>query len=55
MPRRLPLPVLSVGGVTWGGAGKTPLTEHLARRCAAMGATPLLLTRGYRCAPMPLL
>jgi tetraacyldisaccharide 4'-kinase len=48
--RRLPLPVLSVGNATWGGSGKTPLTEHLARRCLALGATPLILTRGYGCA-----
>jgi tetraacyldisaccharide 4'-kinase len=46
---RLPLPVVSVGNVTWGGTGKTPLVEHLARRCLARGATPLLLTRGYGC------
>jgi tetraacyldisaccharide-1-P 4'-kinase len=46
---RLPLPVVSVGNVTWGGSGKTPLAEHLARRCLARGAAPLLLTRGYGC------
>jgi tetraacyldisaccharide 4'-kinase len=46
-PRRLPVPVVSVGNVTWGGSGKTPLTEHLARRCLALGAPPLVLTRGY--------
>eukprot|EP00850_Spirogloea_muscicola_P026979 SM013404S27050 [mRNA] locus=s13404:69:305:- [translate_table: standard] len=45
MPARLPLPVVSVGNVTWGGSGKTPMAEHLARRSAALGMPPLVLTR----------
>ena len=45
--RRLPFPVISVGNLTWGGTGKTPLVEYLARRVAERRQTPLILTRGY--------
>lgn len=45
--KRLPFPVISVGNLTWGGTGKTPLVEYLARRVIERGKTPLILTRGY--------
>ena len=45
---RLPVPVISIGNITAGGTGKTPLTIHLARRLLALGLNPLVLTRGYR-------
>ncbi|OQA57838.1 MAG: Tetraacyldisaccharide 4'-kinase [Candidatus Omnitrophica bacterium ADurb.Bin277] len=44
---RLPFPVISVGNLTWGGTGKTPLVEFLARKISAIRRTPLILTRGY--------
>lgn len=44
---RLPFPVISVGNITWGGTGKTPLVEYLARRIADMNKSPLILSRGY--------
>ncbi len=44
---RFPFPVISVGNLTWGGAGKTPVVEYLARRIAERHRTPLILTRGY--------
>lgn len=48
LPRkRLPFPVISVGNLTWGGTGKTPLVEYLARRIIERRRTPLVLTRGY--------
>ncbi len=48
LPRkRLPFPVVSVGNLTWGGSGKTPLVEYLARKISERHATPLVLTRGY--------
>ncbi|WVZ91101.1 hypothetical protein U9M48_037315 [Paspalum notatum var. saurae] len=47
-PRRaLPVPVVSVGNLTWGGNGKTPMVDFLARRFHRLGVSPLVLTRGY--------
>jgi tetraacyldisaccharide 4'-kinase len=44
---KLPFPVVSVGNLSWGGTGKTPLVEYLSRRASERGMTPLVLTRGY--------
>ncbi len=46
--RRLKTPVISVGGIGMGGAGKTPMVEYLAERTQAAGLEPAILTRGYR-------
>ncbi|CAL9134319.1 unnamed protein product [Musa textilis] len=43
----LPVPVISVGNLTWGGNGKTPMVEFIARICVEAGIPPLILTRGY--------
>ena len=43
-----PLPVVSVGNLTVGGTGKTPLTLWLARRLNARGHHVGILLRGYR-------
>ena len=45
--RRLPCPVISVGNLTLGGSGKTPLTEVIARIVGELGGKPALLSRGY--------
>jgi len=45
--RRLDRPVISVGNLRVGGAGKTPIVEHLARLLVARGERPAILTRGY--------
>ncbi len=45
--KRLPFPVVSVGNLTWGGTGKTPLVEYLARKISERHRSPLVLTRGY--------
>lgn len=45
---RPPLPVISVGNITMGGTGKTPLVEALARTLVELGQRPAVLTRGYR-------
>ena len=50
-PQRLPVPVWSVGNLTAGGTGKTPLTRHLARWAIAHGLRPAIISRGYRAAP----
>jgi tetraacyldisaccharide 4'-kinase len=44
---RLERPVISVGNLRVGGAGKTPIVEHLARLLVAHGDRPAILTRGY--------
>ena len=41
------VPVISVGNLTTGGTGKTPLVELLASRLAAEGSRVCVLTRGY--------
>jgi tetraacyldisaccharide 4'-kinase len=40
-------PVISVGNITTGGTGKTPLVEWLARVLAKENRRPCILTRGY--------
>ncbi len=46
--RALQTKVVSVGGLTMGGAGKSPVVEYLAGRLHEMGRNPAILTRGYR-------
>jgi tetraacyldisaccharide 4'-kinase len=47
LPLRLPKPVISVGNLTWGGTGKTPVVISLAQYFLSQGARPVVLTRGY--------
>jgi len=44
---KLHAPVISVGNITTGGTGKTPLVEWIARLLADQGKRPCILTRGY--------
>ncbi|MBR0197544.1 MAG: tetraacyldisaccharide 4'-kinase [Kiritimatiellae bacterium] len=48
--KRFPLgiQVISIGNVTAGGTGKTPVTEIFARTLAANGRKVAILSRGYR-------
>lgn len=46
-PAVAPLPVICVGNLVAGGAGKTPVTLELARLLGAEGRLPHILTRGY--------
>jgi tetraacyldisaccharide 4'-kinase len=48
--RRFPLgcQVISIGNVTAGGTGKTPVTEKFARELTAAGRKVAILSRGYR-------
>lgn len=45
--KRLPKPVISVGNVSAGGAGKTPTVIAIARYLAGRGLRVAVLTRGY--------
>ena len=45
--RRLQRPVISVGNLSVGGSGKTPVVAHLARVLLAAGERPAILSRGY--------
>jgi tetraacyldisaccharide 4'-kinase len=47
--------VISIGNVTAGGTGKTPVTELFARTLAAEGRKVAILSRGYRRKEAPLL
>jgi len=54
--RRFPLgiQVISIGNVTAGGTGKTPVTEIFARTLAQEGRKVAILSRGYRRKEAPL-
>ncbi|HUJ15900.1 MAG TPA: tetraacyldisaccharide 4'-kinase [Thermoanaerobaculia bacterium] len=45
--KRLPVPVISVGGIAAGGSGKTPATIAIAAALVARGKRVAVLTRGY--------
>jgi len=45
--RKLSRPVISVGNLSVGGSGKTPVTEYIVRVLLATGERPAILTRGY--------
>lgn len=47
LARRLRQPVISVGNLSTGGTGKTPLTIALAQSLAARGVPVDILSRGY--------
>jgi tetraacyldisaccharide 4'-kinase len=42
-----PIPVVSVGNLTVGGTGKTPIAAWVARELAIRGAHPAVVLRGY--------
>ena len=45
--RYLACPVISVGNITTGGTGKTPMTRHVARHLQKLGWRPANISRGY--------
>src|SRR5579885_3716210 len=46
-PWRAPVPVICVGNLVAGGAGKTPVALSLAERLAARSIAVHILSRGY--------
>ncbi len=47
-PKRLPCPVISVGNITVGGTGKTPIVMTLARELMKREVPIAVLSRGYK-------
>lgn len=48
---RVGVPVVSVGNITTGGTGKTPLVIEVCRRLSSAGLRPAVVSRGYRAGP----
>ena len=46
--KEVPIPVISVGNITLGGTGKTPIVERLSMKLKAFGFNPGIATRGYK-------
>lgn len=44
---RVPVPVIGVGNITAGGAGKTPLTIKIVETLQAMGKQAVVISRGH--------
>jgi tetraacyldisaccharide 4'-kinase len=49
--RRAARPVISVGNLTVGGTGKTPLVACVAQLLKELGREPVIVSRGYHSAP----
>ncbi len=49
--RRAARPVVSVGNLTVGGTGKTPMVALIARLAKDLGYEPVIISRGYRSRP----
>lgn len=43
----LPVPVISIGNLTMGGTGKTPLVLYVTRYLLGLGRKPAIVSRGY--------
>jgi tetraacyldisaccharide 4'-kinase len=46
-PERVGKPVICIGNITLGGAGKTPLTRTIRAMLKQLGATPATVSRGH--------
>ncbi len=45
---RSSIPVISVGNITAGGTGKTPMVAYICQFYKTLGQKPVVLTRGYK-------
>ena len=48
---RVDVPVVSIGNVTMGGTGKTPLTAAVVQRAVSRGVKTAIISRGYHAKP----
>ena len=46
--RSVPAKVISIGNITMGGTGKTPLTMYVSQELAKQGKKVVILSRGYK-------
>ena len=44
---RFDVPIISVGNITMGGSGKTPMVIAIAKYCIEKGKSPAIVSRGY--------
>ena len=44
---KIPVPVIIIGNIAVGGAGKTPITLWLAKHLKSRGMNPAIISRGY--------
>jgi tetraacyldisaccharide 4'-kinase len=47
-PLKLPCKVISIGNITVGGTGKTPMTVYVAQKLQQAGAGVAVISRGYK-------
>ncbi len=45
--KKAPIPLISVGNLTVGGSGKTPMVDFLVKELSQLGKTSCILSRGY--------
>jgi tetraacyldisaccharide 4'-kinase len=48
LSKRLPCPVISIGNISVGGSGKTPMTIYTARLIKQLGYGVAIISRGYK-------
>jgi len=48
MAKKLPCRVISIGNLTVGGTGKTPMTIYIAEMIREFGLKPAVISRGYK-------
>ncbi|MFH0730896.1 MAG: tetraacyldisaccharide 4'-kinase [Pseudomonadota bacterium] len=46
--KKLPCVVISIGNITVGGTGKTPMTLYIANMVTSLGYSVVILSRGYK-------
>ena len=46
--KRLPCPIISIGNITVGGTGKTPMTIYVAQALKQLGYNVAVISRGYK-------